>query len=134
MLEAWEETGSEGAGAVASARDSCLFTCRVDVYKCLLSAFNRFRGTAFTVLGRHGSEGERKEEGKRYDSDAPLAATRPDSPSPLSLSFPSALLSLLSTKVCLIHKGLIAITAAAPSSACLVPALGSPSLFSGERT
>lgn len=43
--------------------------------------------------------------------------------------FSLALLSLLSTKVCLIHKGLIAITAAAPSTVCLGFCAGTPSLF-----
>lgn len=97
----------------------------------LLRCYTAAGGIAFTVLlfREAGGEGERKEERKRYDSDVPLATFHP---API-LYFPLflfSLLSLLSTKVCSIHKGLIAITAAAPSSACLSFALGTPSLFS----
>lgn len=77
-------------------------------------------GIAFAVLlfREAGEEGERKEERKRYIQMLRWLLFTPllFSISPL---FPSSLLSSLSTKVCLIHKGLIAITAAAPSSVCL---------------
>lgn len=64
-------------------------------------------GNSFHRLGSQG----RGASGRDY-SDAPLA-TSPFLHVPLFLF---SLLSLLSTKVCLIHKGLIANTAAAPSS------------------
>lgn len=65
-------------------------------------------------------ETERKKEGKKYASAVPLAKS---SVPPGSLCF------FLSAKVCLIHKSLITIAAAAPSFVHENSYTGSPSIF-----
>lgn len=112
--------GHREGGLAVSPSCGCVQTSSVSlliVFQNLLRYRRAARGIAFTVLGKGGGY---VIQTLRWLLFTPI--------SPFSL----ALLSLRSIKVCLIHKGLIAITDAAPP--LWVLSLGSPCLFSGERT